>query len=81
MGQSQPPFCLFWSFLHGSIQIYIDKSVDVFLGTQTQGGRMEGTDESTELWRHPTINLLTEDTNLMKKLIYRTMTSLIKALG
>ena len=23
------------------------------LGTQTQGSRMEGTDESTELWRHP----------------------------
>ena len=26
-------------------------SVDTVRGTQTQGGRMEGTDESTELWR------------------------------
>ena len=25
------------------------------LGTQTHGGRMEGTDASTELWRHPTL--------------------------
>ena len=23
------------------------------LGSRTQGGRMEGADESTELWRHP----------------------------
>ena len=30
-----------------------DKSVDGVLGTQTQGGRMVGTDKSTELWRHP----------------------------
>ena len=26
--------------------------------TQTQGGRMEGADESTELWRHPSSRLL-----------------------
>ena len=32
---------------------YNDKSVDGVLGTQTGGGRMVGTDESTELWRHP----------------------------
>ena len=25
------------------------------LGTQTRSGRMEGADESTELWRHPLI--------------------------
>ena len=30
-----------------------DKSVDVMLWTQTRGGRMVGTDESAELWRHP----------------------------
>ena len=30
-----------------------DKSVDGVLGTQTLGGRMVGTDKSTELWRHP----------------------------
>ena len=29
------------------------KSVDGVLGTRTQCGRMEGADESTELWRHP----------------------------
>ena len=27
------------------------------LGTRTWGGRMEGADESTELWRHPTTEL------------------------
>ena len=32
-----------------------DKSVDGVLGTQTRGGRMVGTDESTELWRPPPI--------------------------
>ena len=26
------------------------------LGSRTQGGRMEGADESTELWRHPLVN-------------------------
>ena len=25
------------------------------LGTQTRGARMEGSDESTELWRHPNV--------------------------
>ena len=28
------------------------------LGTQTRGSRMGGTDESTELWRHPIWNFL-----------------------
>ena len=45
--------CLFSSFPNDSIQISIDKSEDVVLGTQTRCGRMEGSDESTELWRHP----------------------------
>ena len=31
----------------------IEKSVDGMLGSRTRGGRMEGADESTELWRHP----------------------------
>ena len=31
------------------------KSIDGVLGTQTRGGRMVGTDKSTELWRHPKI--------------------------
>ena len=30
--------------------------VDGVLGTQTRGGRMEGADKSTELWRHPNQN-------------------------
>ena len=32
---------------------YNDKSLDGVLGTQTQGGRMVGAEESAELWRHP----------------------------
>ena len=28
------------------------KSLDGMLGTRTEGGRMEGADESTVLWRH-----------------------------
>ena len=32
-----------------------EKSVDGMLGSRTRGGRMEGADESTELWRHPHI--------------------------
>ena len=31
----------------------LDVQRDGVLGTRTRGGRMEGTDESTELWRHP----------------------------
>ena len=30
-----------------------DKSINGMLGSQTQGSRMEGADESTELWWHP----------------------------
>ena len=52
MSQSRPLFA-FLSFQHVTITIYIDKSVDVVLGIRTQGGRMEGKDESTELRRHP----------------------------
>ena len=35
------------------------------LGTRTQGGRMVGADESTELWQHPDIRCLPrlEDVN------------------
>ena len=29
------------------------KTKNGMLGTRTRGGRMVGTDESTELWRHP----------------------------
>ena len=34
------------------------KSVDAVLGTQTCGGRMDGADEPTELWRHPYVTTL-----------------------
>ena len=37
-------------------QIQIEKSIDNVLGTWTRGGKMEGADESTELWRHPYLN-------------------------
>ena len=36
-------------------QYKIEKSKDGVLGTWTQGGRMVGADESTELWRHPMV--------------------------
>ena len=38
-----------------------DKSVDGMLGSQTRGGRMEGADESTELWVLPNQSILTSD--------------------
>ena len=48
-------FVYFHSFYHRmdkySTNLTInDKSVDGMLGSQTRGGRMEGTGESTELW-------------------------------
>ena len=46
-------FLFIFVFLHDTNQIYIDKSIDGVLGTRTQGGRMEGVDESTEQWRPP----------------------------
>ena len=30
-----------------------DKIIDVVLGSRTLGGMIEGTDKSSELWRHP----------------------------
>ena len=62
-GPNPGSFCLFSSFLHGTNQILIDKSIDGVLGTRTRGGRMEGVDESTELWRHPYLYLLTLPTH------------------
>ena len=37
---------------HGTNLTINDKSVDGVLGSRTLGGRMEGADESTEVWRH-----------------------------
>ena len=54
MGQSRPLFVYFCSFLITiSIQIQIEKSIDVVLGIRTHGRRMVGIDETTELWRPP----------------------------
>ena len=51
MGQTQPFLFIFVIF---STNLTINyKSVDGVLGTQTQGGRMVGEDESTELWGTP----------------------------
>ena len=51
MGQSRPLFVYFRSFL--TISIQIEKSIDGVLGIRTQGCRMVGADETTELWRPP----------------------------
>ena len=53
MGQTWPLIVYFSFFSHDkySTNTINDKSIDGVLGTQAQGGRMVGTDESTELWR------------------------------
>ena len=48
MGQSQPLFVYFCSFLV-IISIQIEKSKDGVLGIQTRGHRMIGADKTTEL--------------------------------
>ena len=58
MGQTRPLLVYFRSFSQQkdkySTNFTInDKSIDGVLGSRTQGGMMEGADESTELWRHP----------------------------
>ena len=54
-------FCLFSFFSYDKYSTNLtinDKSVIGVLGTQTRGGKMVGTDKSTELWRHPSKTLL-----------------------
>ena len=49
-------FCLFSFFSHDKYCKDLtlnDKSIDGVLWTRTQGGRMVGADESTDLWQHP----------------------------
>ena len=55
MGQSRLLFLFIFVFstCHNLNSNLIHKSIDGVLGVQTRGGRMEGIDESTELWRHP----------------------------
>ena len=63
MGQTRPLFGLF-SFFSQRKDKYStnftinDKSIDGVLGSRTRGGMMEGTDKSTELWRHPIRQIL-----------------------
>ena len=45
-------FIFVFSTLHKCRNVKIDESVDGVLGTQTQDGRLDSADESTELWRH-----------------------------
>ena len=53
--QFAPDFCAFhWHIKSSTKWIKNDKTIDGVLGTRTRGGRMEGADKSTELWRHPT---------------------------
>ena len=42
------------------------------LGTQTRGGRMEGADKSTELWRHPKCKVFV---NVIKRETYSRVDS------
>ena len=54
-------FCLFSIFSQGKYSKNLTlnyKSKNVVLGTQTEGGRIVGTDESSELWWPPFILLL-----------------------
>ena len=53
---AKPCLFLFLFFSHDkySTNLTINfKSVEGLPGTQTLGGRMIGTDESTEIWQHP----------------------------
>ena len=58
-GPNPDYFCfLFYNTKTNIAQILLplnDKSIAGVLGTGTWGSRMEGADESTELWRYPQI--------------------------
>ena len=53
-GPISASFCIFPLFFLITISI-IEKSIDGVLGNRTQGHRMVGTDETTELWRPPLV--------------------------
>ena len=50
MGKSQPLFVYFHPFLITISIVKLEKSVDGVLVIRTHGHRMEGTDDTTELW-------------------------------
>ena len=55
-GLNPASFYLFLFFSHEKYSTILTinyNSIDGVLGTWTQGSRMVGTDESTELWHHP----------------------------
>ena len=52
-GPNPANFFLFFSHIARTNLTIIEKSIDGMLGSQTWGGRMEGADESNELWWHP----------------------------
>ena len=58
LGQSRPRFVYFRSFLTTISIIQIEESVDGVLEIQTQGRRMVGADETTELWQLPITSIL-----------------------
>ena len=58
MGQTRPLLFIFAALQckvkYNTNLTLIDQSIDVVHGIRSQGSRMEGADESTELRRHPT---------------------------
>ena len=55
MGQCRTLFVYFCPFLITIAIMQIEKSIDGVHETQTWGHRMVGADETTDLWRPPTI--------------------------
>ena len=49
-------FFVYFRPYHITNQLQIEKSVDGVLEIRTQGRRMVGTDETTELWRPPLLS-------------------------
>ena len=68
MGQARPLFVYFLFFSNDkySTNTINENSIDGVLGTRTRGGRMVGADESTELWRHPLLGLISDAINTGK---------------
>ena len=59
LGQPQPHFVYFRSFHNANKILTIGIwSVDCVLGTWTRSSRIEGADESTELWWHPNLEII-----------------------
>ena len=57
MGQSRPLF-VYYRLIYMTQINYINWQKHSVLWIQTQGGRMEGVYESTELWRHPCVCII-----------------------